>query len=202
MEQINIIYKNINPILFKISLICVIGLIICSIINHNKIYNEILILLGIAGLYLCRIFIITFTYVTMYTDALNTMYLANTYGLQILFSLLSIIFFIQNVKKKSNDKQNANKKEIKITPKKEITILIPCLNEEKTIKICLKKANQIIKQENLDAEVLVIDNGCEDNSIKIAKEYGAKVVKVDKKGYGNALRYGTLEASRNICNNG
>lgn len=202
LEQINIIYKNINPILFKISLICVIGLIICSIINHNKIYNEILILLGIAGLYLCRIFIITFTYVTMYTDALNTMYLANTYGLQILFSLLSIIFFIQNVKKKSNDKQNANKKEIKITPKKEITILIPCLNEEKTIKICLKKANQIIKQENLDAEVLVIDNGCEDNSIKIAKEYGAKVVKVDKKGYGNALRYGTLEASRNICNNG
>ncbi len=202
LEQINIIYKNINPILFKISLICVIGLIICSIINHNKIYNEILILLGIAGLYLCRIFIITFTYVTMYTDALNTMYLANTYGLQILFSLLAIIFFIQNVKKKSNNKQNANKKEIKITPKKEITILIPCLNEEKTIKICLKKANQIIRQENLDAEVLVIDNGCEDNSIKIAKEYGAKVVKVDKKGYGNALRYGTLEASRNICNNG
>ena len=80
--------------------------------------------------------------------------------------------------------------------------MIPCLNEEKTIKICLKKANQIIRQENLDAEVLVIDNGCEDNSIKIAKEYGAKVVKVDKKGYGNALRYGTLEASRNICNNG
>lgn len=78
--------------MFKISLICVIGLIICSIINHNKIYNEILILLGLAGLYLCRIFIITFTYITMYTDALNTMYLANTYGVQILFSLLAIIF--------------------------------------------------------------------------------------------------------------
>ena len=100
LKQIKNIYIKINPIMFKISLICVIGLIICSIINHNKIYNEILILLGLAGLYLCRIFIITFTYITMYTDALNTMYLANTYGVQILFSLLAIIFFVQNIKKK------------------------------------------------------------------------------------------------------
>lgn len=100
LKQIKNIYIKINPIIFKISLICVIGLIICSIINHNKIYNEILILLGLAGLYLCRIFIITFTYITMYTDALNTMYLANTYGVQILFSLLAIIFFVQNIKKK------------------------------------------------------------------------------------------------------
>ena len=100
LKQIKNIYIKINPIMFKISLICVIGLIICSIINHNKIYNEILILLGLAGLYLCRIFIITFTYITMYTDALNTMYLANTYGVQILFSLLAIIFFVQNIRKK------------------------------------------------------------------------------------------------------
>ena len=42
LKQIKNIYIKINPIMFKISLICVIGLIICSIINHNKIYNEIL----------------------------------------------------------------------------------------------------------------------------------------------------------------
>ena len=59
------------------------------------------------------------------------------------------------------------------------------MNEEKTIGICLKKAKQIIQQENLDAEILVVDNGCEDNSIKIAKKQGARVIKVDKKGYGN-----------------
>ena len=199
LKQIKNIYANVNPIIFKISLICVIGLILCSIINHNKIYNEILILLGLMGLYLCRIFIITFTYTTMYTEALNTMYLANTYGIQILFSMLAIIFFIQNIKKKSS--QNLGKK-IKLNSQKDITILIPCLNEEKTIGICLKKAKELIKQENLDAEILVIDNGCEDNSIKIAKEYGARVFKVEKQGYGNDLRYGTKEALRKICNNG
>mgnify|MGYP000009643335 CR=1 FL=1 len=94
------------------------------------------------------------------------------------------------------------KEKIKLNPKKDITILIPCLNEEKTIGICLKKAKQIIQQENLDAEILVVDNGCEDNSIKIAKKQGARVIKVDKKGYGNALRYGTIEAIRKICHNG
>ena len=202
LKQIKNIYIKINPIMFKISLICVIGLIICSIINHNKIYNEILILLGLAGLYLCRIFIITFTYITMYTDALYTMYLANTYGVQILFSLLAIIFFVQNIKKKNDQNQETLKEKIKLNPKKDITILIPCLNEEKTIGICLKKAKQIIQQENLDAEILVVDNGCEDNSIKIAKKQGARVIKVDKKGYGNALRYGTIEAIRKICHNG
>ena len=113
--------------------------------------------------------------------------------------MLAIIFFIQNIKKKSS--QNLGKK-IKLNSQKDITILIPCLNEEKTIGICLKKAKELIKQENLDAEILVIDNGCEDNSIKIAKEYGARVFKVEKQGYGNALRYGTKEALRKICNNG
>ena len=202
LKKIKNIYVMVNPIAFKISLICVIGLIICSIINHNKIYNEILILLGLMGLYICRVFIITFTYITMYTDALNTMYLANTYGIQILFSLLAIIFFIENIKKKPCQNQEVLKEKIKLNPKKDITILIPCLNEEKTIEICLKKANQIIEQENLYAEILVVDNGCEDNSIEIAKDYGARVVKVNKKGYGNALRYGTMEAVRKICNNG
>ena len=114
LKQIKNIYIKINPIMFKISLICVIGLIICSIINHNKIYNEILILLGLAGLYLCRIFIITFTYITMYTDALNTMYLANTYGVQILFSLLAIIFFVQNIRKKNDQNQEVLKEKIKL----------------------------------------------------------------------------------------
>ena len=54
----------------------------------------------------------------------------------------------------------------------------------------------------MNAEIVVVDNGCEDNSIKIAKKQGARVIKVDKKGYGNALRYGTIEAIRKICHNG
>ena len=85
---------------------------------------------------------------------------------------------------------------------KYLTILIPCLNEEKTIGICLEKCQKIIEQENLDAEILVVDNGCVDQSIKIAKKYGARIINVNNKGYGNALRCGTMNAIRKICYNG
>lgn len=76
----------------------------------------------------------------------------------------------------------------------ELTILMPCLNEEETIGRCISKAKQFIEKNKIEAEILVADNGSTDNSIKIAKDLGARVVKIDKKGYGNTLRYGTKEA--------
>lgn len=76
----------------------------------------------------------------------------------------------------------------------ELTILMPCLNEETTLPTCIKKAQEFMKKENLNAEILIADNGSTDKSVKLAKKYGVKVVHVKEKGYGNALRYGTLEA--------
>lgn len=190
LKHIKNIYEKINEKIFFVSIFCMLGLIVYAIIKHKSIYNEILILLGLLGIYLCRIFIITFTYVTMYTEALNTMYLANTYAVQMLFSLLAIIFFAQNLKKTKTN--SLEKQQLKC--EKFLTILIPCLNEEKTIGICVKKAKQVIEQEKLDAEVLVVDNGCTDKTAEIARNYGARVVEVKEKGYGNALRKGTIEA--------
>lgn len=79
--------------------------------------------------------------------------------------------------------------------KVELTILIPCLNEEKTIGICIKKAQNFLKENNINGEVLVIDNGCTDKSIDIAKELGARVEFVKEKGYGNALINGSKLAN-------
>ena len=45
----------------------------------------------------------------------------------------------------------------------ELTILIPCLNEERTIGTCIEKAKQFLKENNIDGEILVIDNGSTDN---------------------------------------
>lgn len=90
----------------------------------------------------------------------------------------------------------------KLNKEKYLTILIPCLNEENTIGICLEKCKKIIEKEKLDAEILVVDNGCVDQTIMIAKKYGARIINVDNKGYGNALRYGTINAIRKICYNG
>ena len=69
----------------------------------------------------------------------------------------------------------------------ELTILIPALNEEETIKIVVKKAKKWLKKNNVCGEVLVVNNGSEDNTKNIALYNGAKVIDEYKKGYGNAL---------------
>lgn len=77
---------------------------------------------------------------------------------------------------------------------KEITILIPALNEEETIGICIEKAKKFIEENEIKAEILVADNKSTDNTMKIAKEMGARVVTVENTGYGNALICGTKNA--------
>lgn len=77
----------------------------------------------------------------------------------------------------------------------ELTILIPCLNEEETIEICIKKAKQFLKKNNINGEVLVIDNNSIDNTAEIAKNAGARVEIVKKQGYGNALIEGTKKVN-------
>lgn len=86
------------------------------------------------------------------------------------------------------------KKEVKNNKKIEVTVLIPCLNEEKTIGLCIDKALQIFNENRIKGEVLVIDNNSTDNSNKIAKEKGARVLLLKEKGYGCAIRYGIKKA--------
>lgn len=72
----------------------------------------------------------------------------------------------------------------------DLTILMPCLNEEKTIGYCLGEAKKFIEKRYINAELLIADNGSTDKSIEIAKSIGARVVKETTKGYGAALRTG------------
>lgn len=76
----------------------------------------------------------------------------------------------------------------------ELTILMPCLNEEKTVKKCIDKAFKFIHENNIDGEVLIADNGSTDNSIDIIKSTSARIVNVLDKGYGSALINGIKEA--------
>lgn len=77
----------------------------------------------------------------------------------------------------------------------EFTFLLPCLNEAETLGTCISKAKQSIAEMNLDAEVLVADNGSTDGSQKIARRLGARVIHVPAKGYGCALRAGIADAN-------
>lgn len=72
----------------------------------------------------------------------------------------------------------------------EFSIVLPCRNEEKTVGICVKKAKTFLTENQINGEIIVSDNGSTDNSAKIARANGAKVVNVEEKGYGNALRKG------------
>jgi glycosyltransferase involved in cell wall biosynthesis len=76
----------------------------------------------------------------------------------------------------------------------ELTILMPCLNEERTLAICIQKARTFLENAQLDGEVLIADNGSTDNSVAVAQAAGARVIAVPEKGYGSALRGGIAAA--------
>src|SRR6185503_8474264 len=76
----------------------------------------------------------------------------------------------------------------------ELSIVLPCLNEERTVGKCVAQAKSFLARQKIIGEVLVADNGSTDRSAEIAKSNGAVVVQVDKKGYGNALKGGFAAA--------
>ncbi len=77
----------------------------------------------------------------------------------------------------------------------ELTILMPCLNEAETLGFCIDKATDFLERSGISGEILIADNGSSDDSVEIARSHGARVVRVEEKGYGSALR-GGIEAAR------
>ena len=75
---------------------------------------------------------------------------------------------------------------------------MPCLNEARTIGACIEEAKGFIKSAGLSAEIIVVDNNSTDDSAKIAKEMGVRVIFEKKPGYGNALRAGLAKAKGKV----
>lgn len=80
-------------------------------------------------------------------------------------------------------------------PPPEVSVVIPCLNEVNSLSFCVEKALRSFQSAGLRGEVVVADNGSTDGSIEIAEKLGARVVRVEQRGYGSALRAG-IGASR------
>ena len=76
----------------------------------------------------------------------------------------------------------------------EVSVVIPCLNEEDTLGNCIAKAWQALRDNSITGEIIVADNGSTDSSRKIAEEQGARVVIVSESGYGSALMGGIAAA--------
>ena len=76
----------------------------------------------------------------------------------------------------------------------EITTVMPCLNEEKSVGKCVKEAQKTLLRFGYSFEIIVVDNGSSDKSAEAAKRAGAKIIKEKVKGYGSALKCGISRA--------
>lgn len=77
----------------------------------------------------------------------------------------------------------------------DLSVVMPCLNEERTVGACIQKALSFAAQHGVEMEVIVSDNGSTDKSVEIAESLGARVVSASQKGYGFALMAGIDNAS-------
>lgn len=68
-----------------------------------------------------------------------------------------------------------------------VSAIIPCLNEERTLGICINKVMKSFARLGIKGEVVIGDNGSMDKSVEIAKSLGARVIHQPVKGYGAAI---------------
>ena len=76
----------------------------------------------------------------------------------------------------------------------EVSVIIPCLNEEKTLCACIEIAKSAMHKAGISGEVIISDNGSTDQSVECAIKNGALVVHAARKGYGNAVICGMRAA--------
>ena len=83
----------------------------------------------------------------------------------------------------------------------ELSIILPCYNEEKNISDVLRRYAAVLSGSGINAELVLVDNGSTDNSAQVISNelknsdyFFARTVKVDKNiGYG----FGVLSGLRN-----
>jgi len=75
----------------------------------------------------------------------------------------------------------------------EVSVVLPCLNEAEGVGICIRKIQEVFRNEGIIGEIIVVDNGCTDRTVEIALGLGydnVRVVSENKKGYGSAYLCG------------
>lgn len=73
----------------------------------------------------------------------------------------------------------------------DVTIVMPCLNELQSLPHCIRNAraalDELAEKHGFTGEIVIADNGSTDGSQQLATALGARVVDVDRRGYGAAL---------------
>ena len=77
----------------------------------------------------------------------------------------------------------------------DVSVIIPCLNEEETIKEVVTQSKKACDEAGISHEVIVVNNDSKDRTAAEARKGGAKVVEEPRRGYGNAYKRG-IKAAR------
>lgn len=75
-----------------------------------------------------------------------------------------------------------------------LTVIIPVLNEEKTIGNVIR----FCQQDSLVSEIIVVDDKSEDNTVQIATEAGAKVIISQVRGKGISMKDGIAHTTNEL----
>lgn len=73
-----------------------------------------------------------------------------------------------------------------------VALVIPCLNEALGLPHVLSKVPDCVD------DLLIVDNGSTDNTVEIARSFGANVLSEQKRGYGAAYKAGFAAVRRDI----
>lgn len=75
----------------------------------------------------------------------------------------------------------------------DVSVVLPCRNEEETIGACIEKIKRVFADEGINGEIIVSDSST-DKSPQIAESLGARVIRHGREGYGVACLEGFKHA--------
>jgi len=100
---------------------------------------------------------------------------------------------IEGVLERAENDERRTAEELLVGPESDqrpaLSIVLPTLNEEKGIRICIDQIKHAIEALQVSAEIVVSDSSS-DRTPAIAKTMGAIVVEPSERGYGHAYKHG------------
>lgn len=80
-----------------------------------------------------------------------------------------------------------------------ISVVIPAFNEELAVREGIIELREMFAQTDVNAEIIIVDDGSKDNTAREAKAAGARVIQHrSNRGYGASLKTGIIAASHDV----
>ncbi len=82
---------------------------------------------------------------------------------------------------------------------KNVSVVIPAFNEEASVREGIVELQEMFAETDIEAEIIVVDDGSKDNTAREAKSAGVRVIQHrGNRGYGASLKTGILAASNDV----